>query len=60
MIPLKVHTYALFLNETNPHWRHSHEMSAYYEMKDNGPLSYDALSDQVLESENIAKKVLNQ
>jgi len=60
MIPLKVHTYALFLNETNPKWRHSHEMAAYYGMKDNSPLSYDELSNRILDSEEIAMKVLNQ
>ena len=60
MIPLKVHTYALFLNESEPQWRHSHEMAQYYGMKDNSPASYDDLSDKLLANETLSMLLLNQ
>lgn len=60
MLPLKVHTYVLYINETEPQWQHSHEISQIYGMKDLSPKSYEELSDRILEDKELAMKYLNQ
>jgi len=44
MVPLKTHTYTFDVSEVNPVWKHDHEYTEYYDMKDLSPSSFDDLS----------------
>jgi hypothetical protein len=51
MVPVKVHTYNLDLNDANPQWKHHHELTELYNMPDLSPRSFADLSERIFQDE---------
>ncbi|CDW84712.1 saposin b domain-containing protein [Stylonychia lemnae] len=56
MLPLKIYTYVLKVEDKHPKWYLDHEMTEFYGMKDLSPQSFDDLSNRILEDEKTALK----
>jgi len=54
MLPVKAHTYIFNVNDPNPKWAYSHELTAKYGMSDLSPSSFDALSARFKDDESLA------
>ena len=58
MLPIKIHTYSLNIQDANPEWKWDHELSDYFNMTDLSPASYDMLSTRFLTDEQLALRYL--
>lgn len=54
MLPVKIHTYSLNVQEENPVWKYDHEMTSLYNMTDLSPKSFADLSQRFLTDEKLA------
>lgn len=59
MLPVAIETYLLNITQENPEFELDHELTQYYGMSDLSPESYDKLSDQFLNDEELAIKYIN-
>jgi len=59
MLPIKVETYLLNITQENPDFELDHEMTQYYNMTDLSPQSYEKLSQEFLDNEELAVKYIN-
>jgi len=54
MLPVKIHTYSLNVNDVEPAWKYDHELTELYQLKDLSPRSFEDLSNRFLESEDLS------
>ena len=59
MLPVKIHTYALDLQDPSPAWKYDHEMTSLYEMADLSPKSFADLAERFFRNESLAIKYIN-
>jgi len=58
MLPVKIHTFVFDISEANPAWKHDHEMTELYGMKDLSPSSFDELSNRFKNDEALSATIL--
>lgn len=51
MLPVKVHTYVIRIQDENPKWVYDHELTQVYGMEDLSPKSFKALAERTLSDE---------
>lgn len=59
MIPIRVETWKLDVNQNDPVFELDHEVTEFYNMTDLSPSSFQTLADQILDDEELALKFHN-
>lgn len=59
MLPVRIHTHVLNIEDDDPKWHYDHELTSYYGMSNLSPQSFDDLADRMLTDSVIAKQYMN-